>query len=86
MVTSTDNDYIRNIASKYKIKLYVRDGESDIQDDWNFGYSKAKSDLVTIAHQDDVYDSKYLEYILKYFKIYNDTLYVSTNNNVLKNG
>lgn len=42
MVTSTDNDYIRNIASKYKIKLYVRDGESDIQDDWNFGYSKAR--------------------------------------------
>ena len=57
--TSTPCDYIKNIAEKYDLPLYVRDGKSDIKDDWNFAYDCADADFVTVAHQDDVYDANY---------------------------
>ena len=59
MATSTPNDYVKNLAEKYNIPLFVRDGKSDIRDDWNFAYNSAKTDWVTIAHQDDLYFSDY---------------------------
>jgi len=86
MVTSTDNSYIRDLAYKYRIKLYVRKGKSDIQKDWNFAYKKACSDLVTIVHQDDVYEVNYLENILNYYDNYKDVLFVCTDYFVLKHG
>lgn len=86
MVTSTNNSFIRDISLKYKIKLYVRNGKSDIQDDWNFGYNKAHSDLVTIVHQDDVYDKNYLNSIIEYYEKYSDSLFVCTDYYILKGG
>lgn len=86
MVTSTDNLFIRNVCSKYNIKLYVRNGKSDIQADWNFGYNKAKSDLVTIVHQDDVYDKYYLKYIIEYYTKYPDSSFFCTDYYILKKG
>ena len=65
IATSTPNEYIEKIASKYQIPLYIRNGKSDIAQDWNFAYGKAKTQLVTITHQDDVYCDNYLEDILK---------------------
>ena len=62
--TSTPNNYIEKLAKKYKIKYYVRDGKSDIQDDWNFIYNKANTELVTVAHQDDIYDKNNTKEIL----------------------
>ena len=63
MVTSTPNEYIKKLASKYRIPLYVRDGASDIRDDWNFAYDKADTKWVTVAHQDDLYGKRYVEEI-----------------------
>lgn len=63
--TSTLNDHIRNLANKYNIKLYVRKGESDIRDDWNFAYNLAPTPWVTIAHQDDRYNEHYVEEMQK---------------------
>jgi hypothetical protein len=59
MCTSTPCDYIKGIAEKYDIPLYIREGKSDIKDDWNFAYNMADTEFVTIAHQDDVYDKEY---------------------------
>jgi len=64
MVSSTPNDYIRELADKYDIPLYIRDGKSDIARDWNFAYSHANTELVTITHQDDVYCENYLDDVL----------------------
>lgn len=61
MVTSTPNDYINGMAKKYDIPLYIREGKSDIADDWNFAYVHADTELVTITHQDDVYCENYLQ-------------------------
>lgn len=86
MVTSTDNSFIRNICSRYGISLFVRDGESDISDDWNFACLKADSDFVTVVHQDDVYDKDYLKWVLNYFVRYRDCLFVCTDYYILKDG
>lgn len=61
MVTSTPNEYISGLAKIYNIPLYVNDGESGITQDWNFGLSKVKTKLATIAHQDDIYEPAYTE-------------------------
>lgn len=65
MCTSTPCDYIEQIATKYSIPLFIRNGISDIKEDWNFAYNNAKSDFVTLAHQDDVYDKFYTEEMYK---------------------
>ncbi|MBQ9200120.1 MAG: glycosyltransferase family 2 protein [Lachnospiraceae bacterium] len=67
IATSTPNAYIKNLAEKYNIKLFINDAESNIAGDWNFAYGKAETKLVTITHQDDIYDKNYLELILYAF-------------------
>lgn len=67
IVTGTPNDYIRGIAEKYKIPVYVNDAE-DAQKaagNFNFAYKNAKTDLITIVHQDDYYEPQYAEEVLK---------------------
>ncbi|MCI9447137.1 MAG: glycosyltransferase [Lachnospiraceae bacterium] len=59
MTTSTENDYIRNLAEKYQIPLYVNHGPGGIAGDWNFAYHCAATKLVTLAHQDDRYAPGY---------------------------
>lgn len=65
MVTSTPNEHISSLAEKYHIPLYINEGEKGITQDWNFGYGKAVTKYVTIAHQDDVYAASYTQTILK---------------------
>ena len=60
MCTSTPNDYIKNLAEKYSIPLFVREGESGIKEDWNFAYNSADTEYVTVAHQDDTYNADYV--------------------------
>lgn len=70
--TSTPNELIKSIAEKYNVPLYIKETPSDIQDDWNYAYNHAKTDYVTIAHQDDVYNMHYVEMMLKYINMYDD--------------
>lgn len=65
VATSTPNVYIEQMCKKYNIPLYVNQGERGITQDWNFGYKMAKTQLVTIAHQDDVYLPNYTAEIMK---------------------
>ncbi len=69
MATSTPNEYIEGIAEKYNIPLYINDGIKGIGGDWNFAYSKAQTPLVTIAHQDDIYELQYAEKMLEYINL-----------------
>lgn len=62
--TSTPNDYIDSVAAKYDIPVFVRDGASDIRDDWNFAYNTADASFVTVAHQDDEYGKNYVKYMM----------------------
>ena len=77
MCTSTPCPYISDIAEKYRIPLYVRDGESDIRKDWNFAYDCADTDFVTVTHQDDVYASEYVEAFYRTLKKIKDPSYIT---------
>ena len=59
VATSTPNDMIRALCDKYDLELYVNEGKSSITLDWNFAISCAGTDIVTVAHQDDIYYDRY---------------------------
>ena len=61
IATSTPNAHIECIAEKYGLPLYINDGTKGIGGDWNFAYSKCDTPLITIAHQDDIYEPEYTE-------------------------
>lgn len=64
MATSTPCSHIQDLADRYNLKLFVNDNPPGIATDWNFAYSKAETDYVTIAHQDDIYLKNYTEEML----------------------
>lgn len=70
--TSTPSPYIERLAERYRIPLYVRDGESNIREDWLFALKKADGELVTIAHQDDRYSRDYVKMLLRAYEKYPD--------------
>ena len=54
LYTSTPNDYIRSIAEKYHLPLYVGERKS-IGADWIQALSHCKTTFSTIVHQDYLY-------------------------------
>lgn len=78
MATSTPNEWIQGLAEKYEIPLYINTGEGGIAQDWNFAYRQAKTDYVTIAHQDDIYEPNYLKMIFGELKKGKDPIVVFT--------
>lgn len=65
IATSTPNEHINSIAEKYGLPVFVNTGVAGIAGDWNFAYSLAKTEYVTLAHQDDTYEPTYAEKILE---------------------
>lgn len=86
MTTSTPNEYIKKISEKYNVPLYINEGEKGITQDWNFAYKMAETDLVTIAHQDDVYLPNYAEQILDLKRRAKKPLILFTDYAELRNG
>ncbi|MBR1815762.1 MAG: glycosyltransferase [Lachnospiraceae bacterium] len=86
MVTSTPNDFIKNMAEKYHIPLIIREGKSSLKDDWNFAYNTAGTEWMTIAHQDDLYDCHYLEELSSVLIRYKDATIGITDYIPIKNG
>lgn len=86
LVTSTPSAYINKLAEKYRIPVFVREGESCLREDWLFGWrlAGAKHSLVTIAHQDDKYHPRYTETLLKAYETYPDMTVFCSDYVVLK--
>ena len=59
IATSTPNDYIKKLAKKYSLKVIVNKGKNGIGPDFDFALHATKSELITIAHQDDIYSNKF---------------------------
>ncbi len=74
--TSTDFSHIASIAQRYNIPVYVNYGAGTMQDNWNFGMQCAKTDFVTICHQDDTYDKDYFRAIRPYLQ--EDVIFLHT--------
>lgn len=69
ITTSTPTVYSQNLAQQYKITYHINNsGDTGIANDWNFALSKANTSLVTITHQDDIYESNYAEVVTNAIK------------------
>ena len=82
LCTSTPSAFLREIAARYGLPLFVRDGASSLKEDWNFAVETAvgqrQAELVTLAHQDDVYHRDYLKVLLRAAALYPDLLLFCT--------
>ena len=84
IATSTPNDYIIDLASKYALGVLVNEEESNKGRDYNFAIKSSNTKLVTIAHQDDLYDRNYTKEVLKCFKKNKDATIIFTDNYEIK--
>lgn len=65
IATATDNEYIRGIAEQYGLRVIVNHNSTGIAGDFDFGVKVGKTRFVTVAHQDDSYEPRYLEELSK---------------------
>ena len=80
IATSTPNDYIMDLASRYALGVMVNEKKSNKGSDYNFAIDTFSSRLVTIAHQDDLYDRNYTKEILASFQKNKDATIFFTDN------
>ena len=84
IATTTDNDYIRNLAKTYKLEVVVGK-HTNIGGDFDFAVSVGKTSLVTVAHQDDLYDYDYSKKIVDAYQKYNDSSIIFTDYYEIRN-
>lgn len=77
IATTTDNAYIRSIAKKYKLDVIVGKHTS-IGGDFDFAVNCGKTKLVTVAHQDDLYDFDYSKRVVDMYYKYSDSSIIFT--------
>jgi glycosyltransferase involved in cell wall biosynthesis len=65
LCTSTPNNHISLLADKYGAMYKIGHHAPGIGRDWNFAYHTADTQYVTIAHQDDIYETDYLKQVLQ---------------------
>ena len=92
IATSTPNDYISKLAKKYKLEIIVNKDHKDIGGDFDFAVSCGKTKLVTVAHQDDIYDYEYSYEIVNAFNcntnaliLFPDYYEIKNNNKIYDN-
>jgi len=86
LVTSTPNSYIETLADKYQLQYFVNTDKKGIASDWNFGISKAKGKIVTLAHQDDVYEPDFVVKTIENINQQSSPLIAFTNYGEIRNG
>ena len=84
IATTTDNKHIRTLANKYKLDVIVGKHTS-IGGDFDFAINTGKTELVTIAHQDDIYDYNYSKEIVDEYNKYPDSTIIFTDYYEIRN-
>lgn len=85
IATSTPNSYIKKMAKKYDLSIFVNQGEKGIGNDFDFATNCVESELITVAHQDDIYDFEYAEKVVKMYEKYPKSLIIFTDYYEIKN-
>lgn len=78
ITTSTPCDFIDRLAKKHGVPVLVNGKGGSIAADWNFALEQAGEGLVTLAHQDDLYNERYAESCLSALRRNTDLLMVFT--------
>ena len=85
IATSTKNDYIIELASQYSLGVMVNDKASNKGSDYNYALNTFNTKLITIAHQDDIYDRNYVKEILNCYNKNNDISIIITDYYLIEN-
>lgn len=85
LATSTPNKYIKDIAKKYNLKIYTNPEQKGIGYDFDFATNCVKSTLVTVAHQDDIYDPDYATQVIGAYQKYPSSTIIFTDYYEIKN-
>lgn len=83
IATSTKNKFILDLASKYSLGVIINDKKSNKAKDYNFAINSVNTELVTIIHQDDLYNRNYAKEILNCYKYNKDASIIFTDNYVI---
>ncbi|MBR3172506.1 glycosyltransferase family 2 protein [Candidatus Saccharibacteria bacterium] len=67
IATTTPNTHIKNLANKYNLKI-IKGAHIDIGSDFDFAIHAGNTPLITVAHQDDVYDSNYSQEVVNAYR------------------
>lgn len=86
LCTATPSDYLDEIANRHHLQVFVNNGPHGIAEDWNFAYAQADVPLVTLAHQDDLYNQDYLVRILESVNRAKEPLIAFTDYYEVRNG
>jgi len=86
LATSTPCSFIEDLCAKYDIPYHINTGEHGITQDWNFAVSLCETEMVTVAHQDDVYYPTYVETLLECVKTSNNPIIFFSEYAELRNG
>ena len=80
IATSTPNEYITELGEKYNIIIIVNENKNKgIGYDFDFAKNCVKTELVTIAHQDDIYDYNFAEEVIEAYKKYAKSIIIFPN-------
>lgn len=71
IATSTPNSYIKKMAKKYQLEMIENpEPGKGIGYDFDFASNCVDSKLITIAHQDDIYDYDYAKKVIEMYQKY----------------
>jgi glycosyltransferase involved in cell wall biosynthesis len=59
LTSSTPSDELDAIARRYSVPLHINQQRLGIAADWNFALGAVKTEMVTLAHQDDLFAPDY---------------------------
>lgn len=86
IATSTPNDFIKKIAEEYQLKIIENPNPGKgIGYDFDFAVSCGETKLVTVAHQDDIYDYTYSYEIVKKYQRNKNSIIVFTDYYEIRN-
>lgn len=85
IATTTPNSFIKSLAKKYNLE--IKDTKhTDIGGDFDFAAQCGDAPLVTVAHQDDIYEKTYSEEIVKAYQKHPKSTIIFTDYYELRNG
>ncbi len=72
IATTTPNSHIKSLAKKYGLQI-IESEHTDIGGDFDFAKNSGDTPLITVAHQDDIYEKNYSEEIIKAYQKHQDS-------------
>ncbi|MBR0465546.1 glycosyltransferase [Candidatus Saccharibacteria bacterium] len=84
IATTTKNSHITNLAKKYHLQI-VEGEHTTIGGDFDFAIHAADTPLVTIAHQDDIYEKNYAASVVNAYNKHPKSLIIFTDYYEIRN-